>query len=291
MVETNKRTENWIVSSNNIEYNNDTTWKETSINEVLSNCEIYWYCEGCKVGNNSDSIIRFSNTQQNVVFTKFEYTVIVNSYSGTDKISGVVVNDKSKLFIGPDFSKISLITSQTVFNNNGEKSIGFSLDYESTNVGSTITLNNYNNSIISSSNSFIDNKIIVNSFDKNVIGVDLKLSRNSNWLIINQSTKNSLFLIFFQLVSIIISIFGLSKIALNLMTKKRVLRVLLCIFCQGKGSGKAVVERVVKVGDGAINTFLPGSISYPGNGINNHINNFSNMCKNNSIEMTEINNV
>ena len=261
IVDTNICTENWLVSSNNLEYNIVTTCKETPINDLLSNCEISWSCEGCQVGINSDSIIRFSNTQQNVVFTKFEYTVIVNSYSGTDKISGVVVNDKGKLFIGPDFSKISLITSPTVFNNNGEKSIGFSLDYESTNVGSTITLNNYNNSIISSSNSFIDNKIIVNSFDKNVIGVDLKLSRNSNWLIINQSTKNSLFLIFFQLVSIIISIFGLSKIALNLMTKKRVLRVLLCIFCQGKGSGKAVVERVVKVGDGAINTFLPGSTS------------------------------
>jgi hypothetical protein len=234
---------NWIINSNNLQSDVLSSCKSVKVSDIAVNCEISWGCRNCQTKVGSDSVISFSTSQPNIAFKSINYEISINSFAEDNILKGVMVPPINTLLTGSE-SIVSVISNPTILINNNVKKSGYTLDYQEATLGSFTDVSNFNNNIaIPLTPTFTNNAYDMSSIPKNTIGFNIKISRGLNFLFINKSQKTSLFLIFFQLISILISLFGLTTIVLNIITKKRILK---CILNFGKCGIKGKIKDGVK---------------------------------------------
>jgi len=251
---------NWEISSNNLQNNVVVGCTETKITNVLSNCLVTWGCTNCNTIINTDSIISFALTGSNLAFKSFDYEIDINSYQGTNILTGSVVPKTNNLLISENM--VSLVSNPTALDDGGIQTAGYSLDYLNLVIGNTINLNNLSSINSGITSNYVNNLYTVNYVNTNTIGVNIKISQNPSWLFITKSQKSSFFTIFFQLISLLVALFSIAKITLNLITKKRILRCILNIVNCGKSDKKKNVKDN-SLSDVRINSF--------GSNVNNDI--------------------
>jgi hypothetical protein len=170
---------------------------------ICSNYSIQYKCTECVVDTGVDSYLHFSCMNYNSFYTGVSYKISTNSYF-TDSILSGYLSVKSDSVLYDDSTLISLSTTPSLYNEyDTHKSVGFVLDYNNIFIGKSTNIQNKLDSI-------------------NNIGLNIKISRNLNWMFITISERFSGLVIFSQTFSIIGGIFAVSKFILNLVSRKTV---------------------------------------------------------------------